>query len=88
VSQNLLGRHTAMDAATIKGVVDRLARRGLAETRIDPDDARRLLVALTDEGAALVEQVTPAALAITEATLGPLVADERAALLALLSRLR
>ena len=31
-SQNHLGRETAMDAATIKGVVDRLARLGLVTT--------------------------------------------------------
>ena len=41
-SQNLLGRLTAMDAATIKGVVDRLVSRGLAETRPDPQDTRSI----------------------------------------------
>src|SRR5919206_5288864 len=32
-SQNRLGRSTAMDGATIKGVVDRLMNRGLIETQ-------------------------------------------------------
>ncbi len=41
-SQNLLGRLTAMDAATIKGVVDRLVGRGYAEATADPNDSRRL----------------------------------------------
>src|SRR5258708_1193679 len=31
-SQNQLGRLTAMDVATIKGVIDRLSARGLTET--------------------------------------------------------
>ena len=31
-SQNQLGRLTAMDVATIKGVIDRLTARGLTET--------------------------------------------------------
>ena len=53
VSQNQLGRATAMDAATIKGVVDRLARLGLVTTAADPADRRRLTVALTDAGTAL-----------------------------------
>src|SRR5437763_13623296 len=42
-SQNRLGRLTAMDAATIKGVIDRLNARGLTQARADAADARRLL---------------------------------------------
>ncbi|MGU3496534.1 MarR family winged helix-turn-helix transcriptional regulator [Xanthobacteraceae bacterium A53D] len=87
-SQNLLGRHTAMDAATIKGVVDRMVKRGFVETRPDPEDGRRLVVALTGEGTALAERVTPAALEITDETLAPLDAAERTQLIGLLSRLR
>src|SRR4029450_7990873 len=40
-SQNLLGRLTAMDVATIKGVIDRLTARGLTETNPDPGEGRR-----------------------------------------------
>ncbi|MEZ5797114.1 MAG: winged helix DNA-binding protein [Paracoccaceae bacterium] len=43
----------AMDAATVKGVVDRLARQGLVATAPDPEDRRRLTVTLTDDGRAL-----------------------------------
>src|SRR5215470_19298033 len=39
-SQNQLGRFTAMDVATIKGVIDRLSARGLTETNSDPEDGR------------------------------------------------
>ena len=88
LSQNLLGRQTAMDAATIKGVVDRLSRRGLIKTSPDREDGRRLLVALTEAGAELVERTEPLAASITEETLLPLTQDERAMLLALLRRLR
>ena len=55
-SQNKLGRQTAMDAATIKGVVGRLVKRGFVETRKDPDDVRRLLVELTTEGQKVTTQ--------------------------------
>ena len=51
-SQNQLGRLTAMDVATIKGVIDRLTARGLTETSSDPEDGRRLLVSLTRAGPA------------------------------------
>ncbi len=52
-SQNHLGRQTAMDAATIKGVIDRLTGRGFTTTGPDPLDGRRLLVALTRAGVEL-----------------------------------
>jgi MarR family transcriptional regulator, lower aerobic nicotinate degradation pathway regulator len=87
-SQNLLGRRTAMDAASIKGVVDRLTRRGLVETRPDPEDGRRLLVALTRAGRALAAETAPRALAVTDATLAPLDPGERATLVTLLGKLR
>lgn len=87
-SQNLLGRLTAMDAATVKGVVDRLVRRGLLETRPDPEDGRRLLVALSEDGAALTVRFTPIAFAISDETLAPLEAEERATFLSLLNRLK
>lgn len=87
-SQNLLGRLTAMDAATIKGVVDRLVRRGLVETRPDPEDGRLVVVLPTAAGQAVIARATANAFAITEETLAPLDAAERATLLALLARLR
>lgn len=86
-SQNALGRQTAMDAATVKGVVERLLRRGLVATRNDAGDARRIVVDLTGAGRRMVEACESRALAITEATLKPLSAPERRMFLALLKRL-
>ena len=65
-SQNLLGRLTAMDGATIKGVIDRLTRRGFTSTKPDPADGRRLLVALTGRGDAVYERAKSIATHITE----------------------
>lgn len=87
-SQNLLGRQTAMDVATIKGVVDRLSRRGLLDTVPDPDDARRRQVRLTKAGEDFVAAGMPTAIAITEETLAPLTPAERATLVALLVKLK
>jgi MarR family transcriptional regulator, lower aerobic nicotinate degradation pathway regulator len=87
-SQNLLGRLTAMDVATIKGVIDRLTARGLTETSSDPEDGRRLLVSLTRAGQQLAEKAAPNALAISRETLAPLDAREREALMDLLNKLR
>jgi DNA-binding MarR family transcriptional regulator len=87
-SQNQLGRLTAMDVATIKGVIDRLSARGLTETSPDPDDGRRLLVSLTRAGQQMAEKAASNALAITKETLAPLDARERETLFALLNKLR
>lgn len=87
LSQNHLGRMTAMDAATIKGVVDRLRKQGLVETTGDPDDRRRLTVSLTAAGQAQFDKARDAALAISDATLAPLSDVEQATFLALLRKL-
>jgi DNA-binding MarR family transcriptional regulator len=87
-SQNQLGRLTAMDVATIKGVIDRLTARGLTETSADPEDGRRLLVSLTRAGQRLAEKAAANALAITRETLAPLDARERETLVGLLAKLR
>jgi MarR family transcriptional regulator, lower aerobic nicotinate degradation pathway regulator len=87
-SQNQLGRLTAMDVATIKGVIDRLTARGLTETSADPEDGRRLRVSLTRAGLQLAEKVASNALAISRETLAPLDSREREMLVALLDKLR
>jgi len=87
-SQNLLGRLTAMDAATIKGVIDRLVARGLTETRSDRQDSRRLTIALTQAGHELVERASHAARDTTAETLAPLNTSERGVLVKLLGKLK
>jgi MarR family transcriptional regulator, lower aerobic nicotinate degradation pathway regulator len=87
-SQNQLGRLTAMDVATIKGVIDRLTARGLTETSADPEDGRRLRVSLTRAGQQLAEKVAANALAISRETLSPLDARERELFVAMLEKLR
>lgn len=86
-SQNHLGRLVAVDAATIKGVVDRLHARGLVEVMPDAEDRRRSRVSLTREGRTLAREAIRTAIRITADTLEPLDRNERAILMRLLSRL-
>lgn len=86
-SQNSLGRATSMDAATIKGVVDRLGRQGLVVTTADPVDRRRLTVSLTQDGARAYAACVEMALTVSAQTLAPLSPQEKATFLALLARL-
>tara|TARA_R110000787_G_scaffold42114_11_gene103552 strand:- start:905 stop:1375 length:471 start_codon:yes stop_codon:yes gene_type:complete len=87
VSQNQLGRLTAMDAATMQGVIKRLDARGLIVRRPDPDDRRRLILSLSNEGRSVVEGAIANAVRITDETLAPLSAAEQKTLLQLLARI-
>ena len=87
ISQNLLGRMTAMDPATIKGVIARLEERGLVERLPDPEDQRRGGVRLSEQGQVGMPALLDKAKAITAATLAPLSREEAERLLGLLARL-
>jgi len=87
-SQNQLGRLTAMDAATIKGVTDRLIQRGFVAATVDPGDGRRRMLTLTPAGLDVVARAVPAGLEISAETLEPLSAEERAQFMQLLKKLR
>ncbi len=87
LSQNHLGRLVAMDAATTKGVVDRLLRKGFIETVPSPTDRRRVEISLTEAGRGFLARVLPVAARISERTVRNLTARERDRLLALLDRL-
>ena len=86
-SQNALGRETAMDAATIKGVVDRLKGRGLVEVARDKGDRRRVMVTLTADGRAAMAALLRAARQVTAETLAPLSRREAEQLVKLLGRI-
>ena len=87
VSQNLLGRLTAMDPATMKGVIGRLHRRRLIASKADAADRRRTLWSLTAAGKKLLGRAIEAGLATSNQTLAPLDGKEQNILQRLLSRL-
>src|ERR1700749_4445783 len=82
-SQNHLGRLIYLDAATIKGVVDRLLARGFVTTGHDPQDRRRRAVTLTPSGRRVTEAAIAVAAEITAQTLAPLSVEEQRAVLRL-----
>lgn len=86
-SQNQLGQMIAMDAATVKGVIDRLKSRGYVSLQKHDTDKRLLLVSLTAAGREAVEGLIPLAKTITEETLTPLTQKEAAQFLRLLGKI-
>ena len=86
-SQNHLGRLVYLDAATIKGVVDRLGLRGFITTDSDPTDRRRRAVSLTEKGGKIMKAAIKVASEISAKTLRPLTADEQRTLTKLLKKI-
>jgi MarR family transcriptional regulator, lower aerobic nicotinate degradation pathway regulator len=86
-SQNQLGRLIYLDAATTKGVVDRLEARGFVTARPDARDRRRRAIALTDKGRAASDAAVKVAREITRTTLVPLTAAEQRTVIRLLRKL-
>ena len=86
-SQNHLGRLIYLDAATVKGVVDRLRARGLVTTSADRADRRLRAVALTDAGLRVTKAAMLVAAEITAETLTPLTAEEQRTIVRLLKKL-
>ena len=87
VSQNQLGRLVNLDPATNQGVVRRLMKRGLIARRDDPNDRRRSLLRITEQGRALLSDCLPIASRVSPAILKPLSETEREQLLDMLKRL-
>ncbi|MBY4899134.1 MarR family winged helix-turn-helix transcriptional regulator [Cupriavidus sp. AU9028] len=86
-SLNDIVKATAIDQATIRGVIERLKARGFLAVAADPNDRRKLIVRMTSKGLALVDKTIPFAKAVTEATFGDLNEAERVALLFLLRKM-
>jgi DNA-binding MarR family transcriptional regulator len=87
LSPTSLGRGLMLSSAGVTSRIDRLERRGLVRRLPDPDDRRGVIVELTDEGLALVDQAVEAVTESDRQLLGRLDAKEMAELEGLLRKL-
>ena len=87
LSQNKLGRLTAMDSATIKGVVGRLRDKGLVESSADQSDQRLRLIAMTQRGRDTFDVAVQQALQARRETVERLTDEEVAVFESLLAKL-
>jgi DNA-binding MarR family transcriptional regulator len=87
IDQRTLARLIGFDTSTIAGVIDRLEARGLLRRHASPADRRVRLLALTDEGRAMLDRVVPGMRRAQERMLAPLPAGERAEFLRMLRTL-
>ena len=86
-SQVDLVRTSAIDQATIRGILERLKRRNLIKTASDENDQRKVIYALTDEGRQITFEMIPIGLQISEQTVQDLNPAERLAFSYLLNKL-
>ncbi|MFD7551365.1 MarR family winged helix-turn-helix transcriptional regulator [Streptomyces sp. NPDC059578] len=81
-----LGAILGLAKSSLTGLVDRTARRGLVRRETCQHDARAVMVALTEEGAALAEEFYQGTRRRIDALLDDLSGAERTALAELLGR--
>jgi DNA-binding MarR family transcriptional regulator len=83
-----LSDHLHIAPRSTTEVVDALETRGLVQRRPDPDDRRATLVALTDDGASVLDAIRAARGTETERAFGRLSPTDRAHLARILRKLR
>lgn len=84
-----LNQHLLLTQPSVSRLVDRLTARGLVTKTADPDDARGIVVALSDEGFELFRQVARGHIrSINARVSSTLTAEELATLTELCDKLR
>jgi DNA-binding MarR family transcriptional regulator len=87
IDQRSLARTIGLDTSTVAGVLDRLESRGLLQRSAAPDDRRVRRLALTPQGASLLERLVPDMLRAQQRMLEPLPRAERAEFMRMLQAL-
>ncbi len=87
LSANEVAERTAMDKVAVSRAVARLLERGLIKREIHSDDRRRSVLALSEVGYSVYDEVAPMALACEQRLIATLDEDERSTLDRLLVKL-
>lgn len=86
LDQRTVGERVGLDRSTIAEVISRLIRRELLDKVRDPQDGRRYLLHLTDEGKRTHRKLTVRTARMNQIFLGPLSADEQTVFFDLIQR--
>jgi DNA-binding MarR family transcriptional regulator len=85
LSPTAIAERLIVTTASVTSLLDTLERRGLVERRPDPTDRRRLLIVITHDGKAVVDQFLPEVVALQTAALATLTEAQRRQLVELLT---
>lgn len=83
-----IAERAIVTTASITSLLDTLERRGLVRRQRHPDDRRKVLVEITPEGLAVVDEFLPAARGIEMAVMGGLGEQDRRRLLRTLTKVQ
>ncbi|MGC9376490.1 MarR family winged helix-turn-helix transcriptional regulator [Streptomyces sp. MH13] len=86
LDQRTVGERVGLDRSTIAEVISRLGRRGLLDKVRDPQDGRRFLLRLTDDGLRVHRKLAVRTARMNQVFLAPLSADEQAVFFDLVRR--
>ncbi|GGX44376.1 MarR family winged helix-turn-helix transcriptional regulator [Streptomyces fructofermentans] len=86
LDQRTVGERVGLDRSTIAEVISRLDRRGLLGKVRDPQDGRRFLLRLTEDGVRVHRKLTVRTARMNQVFLGPLSGAEQAVFLDLIRR--
>ncbi|MET9778013.1 MarR family transcriptional regulator [Streptomyces sp. NPDC006367] len=86
LDQRTVGERVGLDRSTIAEVISRLGRRGLLDKDRDPQDGRRFLLRLTDEGLRVHRRLSVRTARMNQVFLAPLTAEERSVFFDLILR--
>jgi DNA-binding MarR family transcriptional regulator len=88
LSPTTISERLLVTTASVTSLLDTLERRGLVARLRDPDDRRKLLVSLTEEGHQIVDRFLPEVVALQTAVMAGLSEAERQRLLRSLAAIR
>ncbi|MEU7501796.1 MarR family transcriptional regulator [Streptomyces griseofuscus] len=86
LDQRTVGERVGLDRSTIAEVISRLIRRGFLDKVRDPQDGRRFLLRVTDDGLQVHRKLAARTARMNQVFLAPLSAEERASFFALIRR--
>ena len=86
-SLTVIGRRIVMDLATVRGIMERLAKRGLVSMSRGDSDRRQVIATLEPKGRKILTEMLPVAQEISEVTTQDLSVAEKVALTYLLEKL-
>ncbi|MFF5406961.1 MarR family winged helix-turn-helix transcriptional regulator [Streptomyces misionensis] len=86
LDQRTVGERVGLDRSTIAEVISRLIRRGFLDKDRDPQDGRRFLLRLTDDGLRAHRKLTVRTARMNQVFLAPLSTEEQTLFLDLIRR--